>query len=100
MGKIEYELYLRDYDRRNPNCVEDEDFETIECESCANYREAVKMAKQYSKKIPFKDVYGRTIRQVQIAAYVDDEEEYGTTYYLLWKETYVNGKGTGRYYTD
>ena len=98
MSKIEYELYVRTWSQMNPNAKEDEDYETIECEPCINYRDAVKRAKEISKKIPFKDYHGIEIVQVQIAAYIDDEEEYGTTYYLVWKETYENGKGCGRYY--
>ena len=84
----------------NPNAKQDEDYETIDFEPCLNYRDAVKQAKEISKRIPFKDAHGIEIVQVQIAAYYDGEEaeeEYGTTYYLLWKETYENGKGLGRY---
>lgn len=98
--KTNYELYLRDYDRHNPNCERDEDYETIDFEPCNDYRDAVKRAKALSQKVPFTNSQGQTIRQVQIAAYYDGEEaemEYGTTYYLLWKETYINGKGQGRY---
>lgn len=98
--KTNYELYLRDYDRHNPNCERDEDYETIDFEPCDNYRDAVKRAKALSKKVPFTTSQGLTIRQVQIAAYYygeEAEQEYGTTYYLLWKETYENGKGLGRY---
>ncbi len=102
-SKIEYELYLRTYSHLNPNAKEDLDFETIDFEPCLNYRDAVKQAKEISKKIPFKDRHGDEIVQVQIAAYYggdDAEEKYGTSYYLLWKETYENGKGCGRYRYD
>ena len=61
-----------------------------------NYLDAVKQAREISKKIPFTDSHGDEIVQVQIAAYVDDEERYGTSYYLLWKETYENGKKAWR----
>ena len=98
MSKIEYELYLRTWSHLNPNAKEDRDFETIDFEPCINYRDAVKQAKEISKKVPFKGLHGNEIVQVQIAAYIDGEEEkYGTSYYLLWKETYENGKGLGRY---
>ena len=76
------------------------DYETIDFEPCVNYHDAVKRAKAISKNLPYKDSYGIEIVQVQIAAYYDGEEaerEYGTTYYLLWKETYEDGKGCGRY---
>lgn len=97
--KTQYELYLRTWSHLNPNAKQDLDYETIDFEPCINYRDAVKRAKQISKKLPFKDAHGYEIVQVQIAAYYDGEEaemEYGTTYYLLWKETYENGKGLGR----
>ncbi len=97
MSKVEYELYLRTWAHSNPNAKRDLDYETVDFEPCINYRDAVKRAKEISKKIPFKDLHGIEIVQVQIAAYIDDEEEYGTSYYLLWKETYENGKGIGRY---
>ena len=100
MLKTQYELYLRTWSHLNPNAKTDKDYETIDFESCINYRDAVKRAKELSEKIPYKDAHGQEIVQVQIAAYYDGEEaeqEYGTTYYLLWKETYVNGKGQGRY---
>lgn len=97
MAKTEYELYLRTWSHINPNAKEDQDYETIDFEPCINYRDAVKRAKEISKKIPFKDAHGIEIVQVQVAAFVDDEETYGTTYQLLWKETYENGKGLGRY---
>lgn len=96
MAKIEYELYLRTWSHMNPNAKEDQDFETIDFEPCINYRDAVKQAKRISTKIPFKDAHGIEIAQVQIAAYIDDEERYGTSYYLLWKETYENGKKAWR----
>ena len=97
MAKIEYELYLRSWSHLNPNAKQDMDFETIDFEPCINYHDAVKQAKEISKKIPFKNAHGEEIVQVQIAAFIDDEEKYGTSYYLLWKETYENGKGCGRY---
>lgn len=101
MSKIEYELYFRTWSHLNPNAKEDQDFETIDFVPCINYRDAVKQAKEISKKVPFKDMHGNEIVQVQIAAYIDGEEEkYGTSYYLLWKETYENGKGLGRYTFD
>lgn len=94
----EYELYLRTWSHLNPNAKEDQDFETIDFEPCINYRDAVKRAKEISKKIPFTDHFGYEIVQVQVAAYIRGEEEkYGTDYYLLWKETYEGGKGLGRY---
>lgn len=94
----EYELYLRSWSHLNPNAKEDKDYETVDFEPCVNYRDAVKRAKELSKSIPFKNHLGQEIVQVQIAAYIADEEEkYGTTYYLLWKETYENGKGLGRF---
>lgn len=93
MSKTQYELYLR---ARVAESVED-DFETIDFEPCGNYRDAVKLAKSFSKRVPFKNYHGQEIAQVQIAAYIDDEEKYGTHYQLLWKETYENGVGCGRY---
>lgn len=96
MSKVEYELYLRTWSQMNPNAKEDFDCETVDFEPCENYRDAVKQAKEISKRIPFKDSHGIEIVQVQIAAYIDDEEEYGTSYYLLWKETYENGKKAWR----
>ena len=98
--KTNYELYLRTWSHLNPNAKEDKDYETVDFEPCINYRDAVKRAKEISKRLPLKDSHGREIVQVQIAAYYsgeEAEEEYGTTYYLLWKETYKNGKGLGRY---
>ena len=100
MSKIEYELYLRTYSHLNPNAKADEDYETVDFEPCLNYRDAVAQAKALSKKIPFTDSHGDEIVQVQVAPYVDDEERYGTSYYLLWKETYKNGRGCGRYRYD
>lgn len=99
--KTNYELYLRAYDTHNPNAVRDQDFETVDFDPCVDYRDAVKRAKELSKNVPFKDCHGRCIQQVQIAAYYDGEEaeeEFGTSYYLIWRETYENGKGTGRQY--
>lgn len=98
--KTNYELYLRSWNHLNPNAKKDKDYETVDFEPCLNYRDAVKQAKEISKKIPFKNHFGQEIVRVQIAAYYDGEEaemEYGTTYYLLWKETYIDGKGQGRY---
>lgn len=98
--KTNYELYLRTWSNMNPNAKKDLDYETVDFEPCTDYRDAVKQAKRISKNIPYKDSHGQEIVQVQIAAYYDGEEaeeEYGTTYYLLWKETYENGKGLGRY---
>jgi len=98
--KTNYELYLRTWSHLNPNAKEDLDYETIDFEPCVDYRDAVSQAKAISKKIPYKDRHGDEIVQVQIAAYYEGdeaEERYGTTYYLLWKETYENGKGLGRY---
>ena len=97
--KVQYELYLRTWSHLNPNAKADLDFETIDFEPCLNYRDAVKQAKSLSKSLPFKDAHGCEIVQVQIAAYYggeEAEEEFGTSYYLLWKETYIDGKGTGR----
>ena len=98
--KTNYELYLQTWSHLNPNAERDLDYETIDFEPCLNYRDAVAQAKKISKQIPYYDRYGNPIVRVQIAAYYDGEEaeeEYGTTYYLLWKETYKNGKGLGRY---
>ena len=98
--KTNYELYLRTWNHLNPNARRDLDYETIDFEPCENYRDAVNQAKAISKKIPFKDAHGNEIVQVQIAAYYDGDEaedKYGTTYYLIWKETYENGKGCGRF---
>lgn len=98
--KTNYELYLRTWSHLNPNAKADHDYETIDFEPCENYREAVKLAKEISRKIPYKDAHGYEIVQVQIAAYYDGEEaeqEYGTSYYLLWKEIYENGKKVERY---
>lgn len=98
--KTNYELYLRSWSHINPNAKEDSDYETVDFEPCVNCRDAVKRAKEISKKIPYKDRHGTEIVQVQIAAYYEGdeaEEEYGTSHYLLWKETYENGKGLGRY---
>lgn len=89
--KTKYELYLRTWSHLNPNAKEDRDYETVNFVSCQNYRDAVRRAKELSKKVPYKDAHGDEIVQVQIAAYYDGEEaeeKYGTTYYLLWKETY------------
>jgi hypothetical protein len=97
MAKTEYELYLRTWSHLNPNAERDRDYETIDFDPCVNYRDAVKRAKELSKKVPYRDAHGIEIVQVQIAAYIDGEEEkYGTSYYLLWKETYENGKRLGR----
>jgi hypothetical protein len=96
MAKTEYELYLQTWSHLNPNAKADLDYETIDFEPCINYRDAVKRAKEISKQIPYKDAHGYEIVRVQVAAYIDDEETYGTSYYLLWKETYKNGKGMVR----
>jgi len=98
--KTNYELYLLTWSHLNPNAKKDKDYETVDFEPCLNYRDAVKRAKEISKKIPFKNHFGQEIVQVQIAAYYDGEEaemEYGTAYYLLWRETYEQGKRLGRY---
>ena len=98
--KTNYELYLQTWSHLNPNAKEDKDYETVDFEPCLNYRDAVKRAKEISKKIPFTNHFGQEIVRVQIAAYYEGEEaeqEYGTSYYRLWKETYKNGKGLGRY---
>lgn len=98
--KVEYELYLQTWSHLNPNAKADQDYETIDFEPCINYRDAVRQAKETSKRIPFKNLHGIEIQRVQIAAYYsgeEAEEEYGTSYYLIWKETYKNGKGCGRY---
>lgn len=98
--KTNYELYLRTWSSMNPNAERDLDYETVDFEPCLNYRDAVKQAKELSKIVPFRNIHGQEIQQVQIAAYYDGEEaeeEYGTSYYLIWRETYENGKGCGRY---
>ena len=96
--KTEYELYLQTWSHLNPNAKQDQDYETVDFEPCVNYRDAVKRAKELSKDIPFKRYHGEEIVRVQIAAYIPDQEEkYGTTYHLLWKETYENGRGLGRH---
>ena len=62
------------------------------------HRDAVKRAKERSKEIPYK-FRGDDIVRVQIAAYYEGEEaeeEFGTSYYLLWLETYKNGKRINR----
>lgn len=101
MGKIEYELYLRTWSHLNPNAKEDLDYETIDFVLCANYRDAVRQAKDISKRIPYTDRRGDEIVQVQLAAFIPDEEErYGTSYWLLWKETYEKGRGCGRIKCD
>lgn len=100
MLKTQYELYLRTWNRHNPNAEQDKDYETIEFLPCENYKDAITQAKQLSKRLPIIRPHAGDIVQVQIAAYYsgdEAEEEYGTTYYLLWKETYENGKGCGRY---
>lgn len=98
MSKVQYELYLLTWSHLNPNAKRDLDYETTDFGPCVNYRDAVKRAKEISKKIPYKNHFGEEIVQVQVAAYIDDEEEkYGTTYYLLWKEIYEDGKGCGRF---
>ena len=97
--KTQYELYLRTWSHLNPNAEADKDFETIDFEPCENYRDAVAQAKKISSRIPYKDAHGCLIVQVQIAAYYggdEAEEEYGTSYYLLWKETYENGRKVWR----
>ena len=97
--KVQDELDRRTWSHLNPDAKRDLDYETTDFEPCVNYRDAVKRAKEISKKIPYKNHFGEEIVQVQVAAYIDDEEEkYGTTYYLLWKEPYEDGKGCGRYY--
>ena len=98
--KTNYELYLRTWSHMNPNAKEDLDYETVDFEPCLNYRDAVNQAKRLSKNLPHKDFHGMEIVRVQVVAYYsgeEAEEEYGTTYYRLWKETYENGKGLGRY---
>lgn len=98
--KTKYEIYLQTWSHLNPKAKEQLDYETIDFEPCIDYRDAVKQAKELSKKIPFRDSHGDEIARVQVAAYYDGEEaekEYDTSYYLLWKETYINGKGQGRY---
>ena len=57
--KLEYELYLRTWSHLNPNAKADNDLETIDFVPCTDYREAVKMAKQLSKKLPLKNVSER-----------------------------------------
>lgn len=97
--KTQYELYLQTWSHLNPNAKEDKDYETINFEPCIDYRDAMRQAKELSKKLPYKDAHGDEIVRIQIAAYYggdEAEEEYGTTYYLLWKETYKNGKCLGR----
>lgn len=98
--KTNYELYLRTLATNNPNAKKDQDYETVDYEECDNYRDAVRKAKELSRKVPFKNIYGQEIQQIQIASYYDGEQaekEYGTSYYLRWKETYENGRCTGRY---
>ncbi len=98
--KIQYELYLRAWSHLNPNAKEDLDYETVDFEPCLNYRDAVRQAKSISKMIPYRNHFGQEIQQVQIAAYYDGyeaEKRFGTTYYLIWQETYENGKCIERY---
>ena len=93
--KVQYELYLRAWASNNPNAKADLDFETVDYEPCVNYRDAVKQAKSLSAKVPFKTCHGLEIQRVEIAAYYDGDEaedRFGTQYYLLWKESYENGK--------
>lgn|GEM_PF-6900151 len=99
--KTKYELYLQTWSRSNPNARLDKDYETIDFVPCSDYRDAVKQAKELSKKMPFKDSQGTEMVRVQIAAYnggEEAEEEYGTSYYLIWRETYDKGKKSYRRY--
>ena len=99
--KTEYELYLQTWNHLNPNAKEDYDFETIDFEPCLNYSDAAKQAKEISKRVPFKDAHGNEIVRVQVAAYYsgeEAEEKYGTSYHLIWKQTFKNGKGCIRYF--
>jgi hypothetical protein len=96
MARPEYEIYLRG---KTEHTTDDpHDFETVDYDPCINYRDAVKKAKQYSQSVPFKNHFGQLIEQIQIAKYINDEENFGTTYYLIWKETYENGKCVDRDY--
>lgn len=91
--KIRYEIYLQAPAHWNP-----QDFETIEWDDCRNYRDAVRKAKAYSAKLPFKDEKtGRMFVRVAVAAYNQTEN---TTYNLVWMEEYRGGKGLGREYSD
>ena len=98
---IEYELYLRTWSHLNPNAKAEWDYETIDFVRCENYREAIKRAKKISKRIPYVNSSGQEIVQVQVCAYFAGcfaKKRYGTTYHLVWKEIYENGKNKGRYY--
>ena len=98
--KTNYELYLQTWSHLNPNAKADLDYETIEFLPCQDYRDAVRQAKSLSKRIPYTDRRGNEIVRVQVAAFYCGEEaeiEFGTSYKLLWKETYRNGKRLPRY---
>ena len=98
--KTQYELSLQTWSHLNPDAEAERDYETIEFLPCDNYRDAVKQAKEISKKIPYIDRRGDKIVRVQVAAFYCGEEaehEYETSYFLLWKETYRSGKRLPRY---
>ena len=85
MGKKMYEVgYLI------PASPAEYDFETVDYEDDYDSRkEATKVAKELSKRCPFVH-YGQQIEAISVTCHSD--EEGITSYWIHWKEIFVNGK--------
>lgn len=94
--KPHYEVALKTFSGLNPNAREDEDYETVDYGVDGSYRECVKDAKEWSKKIGQKVLCkGKNeLAEVSIVCYLNYEE---CSYDRILDEVYVNGKKEGRY---
>ena len=86
MGKRMYEIGLLVKASEAEN-----DFETVEWEDdLEKASDARKKAKELSKECPFKDCHGREIAATDVTCHSEVEDV--TTYWVHWREVYVNGK--------
>lgn len=95
-NKLNYEVALKTYSPYNENAKNDEDYVTQDFCSADNYRDAVRIAKDWSLKI------GTTPKQLGyelasvsiICSYADECSEYN----IVYDEEYKNGKKLDRFY--
>lgn len=94
--KPNYEVALKTYSSMNPNAKNDYDFETVAYGIDGTYRECVKNAKEWSKKIGKKCLNSNTdiLTEVAIVCYLNHDE---CSYEPVWEEIYISGKKQGRY---
>lgn len=98
--KPQYEVALKrvaSWREDQEQALEDWDMETYGHLPADNYRDAVRRAKDISKKIGtlVESDYGKSIlREVDIICYFEDDT---SSYNQVWEEEYKDGKKVGRF---